>query len=139
MTDPTTLEELAVRCEKAEGRFRDRELDEAICAAVGLIEYDNGCPKWTRVFQGRAAGAIAFADAIPSYSASIDAAATLVPDGYDVSLYWGLPGFKPQAQLETEATRRAEWMDLVNGEAATPALALCAASLRARAAAGEFL
>jgi len=64
------------------------------------------------------------------YTASIDAAVTLVPDGFA----WGthhrltVPGMKANAQCWTKEDR-----STVHGDAATPALALTAAALRARA------
>jgi hypothetical protein len=61
--------------------------------------------------------------------AFLDAAASLVPEGWEVAVYWAVSRMKPEAQLE-----RAEVRDvLVSAEAATPALALAAAALRARA------
>lgn len=65
------------------------------------------------------------------YTASIDAAMTLVPEGYD----WSLDNFdgefgKPSAWVH--ARRSAAEIVPVTG--ATPALALCSAALRARAA-----
>ncbi len=63
-----------------------------------------------------------------SFTASIDAALTLVPDGYSFNLGNDV---KPWAHI---------WFDLpaydgkpYEGRAATPALALCAAALKARA------
>lgn len=116
------LTELAERCERASGP--DRELDELVSAAVvgavrevqsdGRIAYhtDNGA-RWTNV------------TVIP-VTASLDAALTLVPEGWT--------GIIPVSNGD-EA-----WLWERNGNpkghrcnAATPALALCAAALRSRA------
>jgi hypothetical protein len=101
MTDPLPerLLELAERCERATGpNFR---LEQEIGAVV--------FPK--------------LADIYLPYTASLDAAMTLVPDGANVALQTdGGPG--PIA-IVTPGERFAR--------AATPALALCAAALRARA------
>lgn len=74
-----------------------------------------------------------------AYTASIDAALTLVPDGCGWSAGWGqiLPD-KPMG--EARITRNAHFIGydanydvIVKANAATPALALCIAALRARA------
>lgn len=74
-----------------------------------------------------------------SYTRSIDAALTLVPDGCGWSAGWGqiLPD-KPMG--EARITRNAHFIGydanydvIVKANAATPALALCIAALRARA------
>ena len=103
---------LAERCEAAAGG--DRELDRAIRDAVFQPCMNNGA----------------------EYTASIDAAMTLVPDGWDWAVGTG------RKQHMTENGKR-PWAWCAPGQnfampqdlplAATPALALCAASLRARA------
>jgi hypothetical protein len=78
----TELEALAVRCEQASGP--DRELDALVCAAAGFtVEYDrkHNDPEpyyepvkdysWQRV---------------PAYTASLDAAMSLVPTDWHVSI-----------------------------------------------------
>lgn len=99
------LIELAERCEKAEGP--DRELDLCI---MRYAENIGGA-----------------AENAKHYTASIDAALTLVPEGLQFYLSRG--------DYATAATvgREQEW----HATAATPALALCAAALRARAAQGS--
>jgi hypothetical protein len=106
------FEELAERCEQATGP--DRELDAAILAAVndghGHVTFET-----------------------PRYTASLDAAMTLVPEGAQVLL----SSINPEKEAvdgrwhsiagDPEATE-----DTSSG--VTPALALCAAALRARAA-----
>ena len=111
---------LALRCEAASRA--DRELDADIHEAAGF-HVDRTCP-------------ITWHDdeETPPYSRSIDAARTLVPDGmrtatvsemeHDNKWQWRL-GYK-------YGTTR--WgKGGIDGYAATPALALCAAALKARA------
>lgn len=62
----------------------------------------------------------------PAYTASIDAAMTLVTEGWLFDLY-NLNGY-PEAHLTNDTLQRVS----VSVDAATPALALCAAALRAR-------
>jgi len=107
---------LAERAEQAEGA--DRELDVEIHLLigrpVGTQVDDDGCE-----YQALAS--------IPEYSASLDAALSLVPDGQD----WCLSqGDREQAIASMSPTN--SFAD-VCVTAATPALALVAAALRARA------
>lgn len=60
----------------------------------------------------------------PHYTASLAAAMTLVPEGWD-------HGYTANGQCWTHKEA-----STVHGDAATPALALCAAALRARASNG---
>jgi hypothetical protein len=104
MTNDDEMMRLAERCEKAVGP--DRRINYDIAAALGKAQfYAGGNPSW-------------------HFTALIDAAATLLLRGQDVSLWWGMRGGKPMATAE------------INGRcqslAATPALALCAAALRSR-------
>jgi len=62
---------------------------------------------------------------VPRYTTSIDAAMTLVPEGWRFELT--NTGFKPGVSLVPPGK-----FFLVGSYAATPALALCAAALRAR-------
>lgn len=104
------LLELAAACEKAEGP--DRELDLLIMRHAMNI----GGP----------------AERAPRYTSSIDAALTLVPEVFWLERLGEVSGGRWRAEL-TERTADPEWG--VCDAAATPALALCAASLRARCAA----
>jgi hypothetical protein len=97
-----TLLELAERCEKATGP--DRELDAAINRAI------HG--QRQMVF---------------SYSNSLDAAMTLVPE----EMVWFVEAYPGD---HSEAAVRWPYYDADERRAATPALALCAAALKARAA-----
>ncbi len=66
-------------------------------------------------------------DMIPRYTTSLDAAVTLVPEKY----WWSVRNGGCYATVGPS-----NWHDL-EGEAKTPALALCAAALKARAAMEE--
>ena len=123
MTDPTTLLALAERCEQAAGP--DRELDARIECAVQGITF--------RKLLGTCAyrtsrGDIGLMNA-KRYTAWIDAAVTLVPEGHE----WlrkspgGMTVYRVPDDLK-------EWAQHIDGRGANPALALCAAALRARAA-----
>jgi hypothetical protein len=107
------LLQLAERCEAAEGA--DRELDWAIFDLVATNPQRCGYMELGL-------------QAVPAYTASLDAAMTLVPEGWNGRLEW---------------CRGAGYADLAHVKAGrgfedcrpakTAALALCAAALRARA------
>jgi hypothetical protein len=101
MSDPATLLALADRCEQAAGP--DRELDAEIARFLVL----TGAEDIARSRYGWS-----------YFTASLDAAVTLVPEGC------GWMVMKNVAKVGRWPKR-----------ASTPALALCAAALRARAAA----
>jgi hypothetical protein len=138
MTDRTTLLALAERCEQAAGP--DRALDaEILCAIHGFTIHKDSNP---------ANGYFAFWEGEPEKSrcvnssswdrltGSLDAAVTLVPEGY----YWQAANGKrrhsePQACADLFVAHGPNRGDMsFTADAATPALALCAAALRARAA-----
>lgn len=120
MTPPHTegMKELIEKLEKAGGP--DRFLDAIICFRAhphkfrGLIEHE-----WVR------SEAAAYS---PKYTSSIDVALTLVPEGYDsVSASINERG---QSSMRIGTP-------YVFGNGATPAIALCIAALKSRAALGE--
>jgi hypothetical protein len=131
----TDILRLAERCEQATGP--DRELDQAIELTLpGVLPHpDMGRFKaddWAYVISGTGHPDYEPGQgyASPRYTASLDAAMTLVPDG---CREWhcgrNIKTGKGQAYLLDPATMRTPIY--VHGE--TPALALCAAALRARA------
>jgi hypothetical protein len=134
----STLLELADRCEKATGP--DRELDCEIVVAVGGGEIVWKQANYTmeaypahRVPSANHLGGFAN-EPVPAFSASLDAAMQLVPDP---AKPWCLDYEAPGVWI-ADFTCFASGPD--NGaeislyvRAATPALALCAAALRARA------
>lgn len=121
--------ELADACEKATGP--DRELDAAIALKLGIVRERDGS-----LFYGHRDHSVLVlerdyydhegnAPELLHYTASIDAAMTLIPDG----AFWAITmlgeergGFHACCQLDGP---------MVWHEAATPALAICAAALRA--------
>lgn len=128
---PTSQEliALAAKVEASEGP--DRELDEMIAdalfershfAQLADAPIGTGCMMWWQ--DGHQQSAL-------RYTASLDAATTLVPEGHAYAC--GSPSFDiPKAWAWCEGP----WNAVPSPEdiqAATPALALCAASLRARA------
>jgi hypothetical protein len=109
------LLELAERCEAATGP--DRELDAEIASTLG----------WANVGPGNRGGRCGRSPegtwkTVPRYTASLDAAMTLVPEGWDWELEF-IGGTSVANMLLARGT--------FNGAAQTPALALCAAALRA--------
>jgi hypothetical protein len=114
----TTLNELAERCEKATGP--DRELALSILCAVDPEHWTMGCNPSAR-----------------DPTASLDAAISLVPEGWTYQAYQGPSGQPHKWTLRTIADGDAYYTER-EGKAATPALALCAAALRARGASHEL-
>ena len=128
-----TLEELAARCEAAMGA--DRELDARIRAALyapegATIERSPINGAWC-VYSGTdrsgrprlfyPSGHVSNEHWSGAYTTSIDAALTLVPKGAE----WTIQNNKPKPMAIVTGTDRYVC-------ATTPALALCAAALRAR-------
>jgi hypothetical protein len=115
MTDPTTLLALAERCEQAAGP--DRELNQDI---TKLLVPNNA----THIYRSRRGWSFFVYDSGKGiewlenqpYTASLDTAVTLVPEGCG----W---------MVMSSAAKVGVWPS----HGATPALALCAAALRARA------
>jgi hypothetical protein len=124
------LLDLAVRCEASAGP--DRELDGAIHFAVVLCE---PCPEnvahlveCVEMFEDEDRS-------VARYTASLDAAMQLVPEGY-VMAVTNCGTDSPRGPDWTKASAvvgEAEDHGIESTTAATPALALCAASLKARA------
>jgi hypothetical protein len=117
------LLQLAERVEKATGP--DRDLNIAMLPLVGLRFVDEGHPIGQVCYDSNN-----HAVPLPNFTASIDAAMSLVPEGCNFGLG------------DKDATTKAwAWVGLFSGpdniaNAATPAIALCAAALRARGEGG---
>lgn len=118
---------LAERCEKA--AEPDRPLSWDIWEAIGKPKVDD----WSK------------AGSAPAYTVSLDAAMTLAPEGWWLSGFgkvggetfqFGLQDTFRSAAEERRARYRGEPLTKWTGSraASSPALALCAAALRARAA-----
>jgi hypothetical protein len=123
--------ELAERCEAA--TVPDRELGFKILLACGWRRTNVGHFHGPLYYWSDGGGKRSYSeDRLPCPTALLDAAMTLVPEGMDwrVDTMTGLPGAivcAPNAWLSTKTAPMLQ-------HGATPALALCAAALRARAA-----
>ena len=112
---------LAARCEAASGP--DRELDAAICVALGIE------PQAREMLQFPA-----YDGCVRYFTASLDAAMTLVPEGWDWGIAWfGPRGSEAQAWPRGDHTSERKAIGSSDGDVA---VALCAAALRARATQG---
>lgn len=109
------MKSLIERLEKASGP--DRELDVEIAMAIDLP-----WNKAQRTGDGKSLVA-------PFFTSSLDAAMTLVPEGYDWSLFYdngeAISGCMPASE---------DGCCFSDNHAPTPALALCIAALKAREA-----
>ena len=133
MTDPATLLALAERCEQAAGP--DRRLDQDI---TKLLVPNNA----RHIYRSRRGWSFFVSDSGKGiewlenqpYTASLDAAVTLVPEGWRYDLTNGdlVSKEKPAARLTPDFAG-----PCFDGYARTVPLALCIAALRARAAAHD--
>lgn len=119
MTSRIDLEALASRVEAAEaGSF---DLDKAILAALGYTW--RGMAYWYHDDTHTWPGSV-------TLTRSIDAALQLVPEGWDwLREAWDTMTVYPERDRDSIDHDRD-----CTGKAATPALAICAAALRARSA-----
>jgi hypothetical protein len=139
-----TRADLIARVESVESvEAADRELDAAIALALGIVtERDGDCfyghkDYSVMVLERSYYDIEGSAPELPHYTTSLDAAMMLVPEGWSVGL-GDLRGYDPiiwRAHLRdhrpeslTKAGHSHIWRE---GHAATPALALVAACLRA--------
>ena len=115
-----SLEQLAQRVEALTGPCR--ETDALVEASLGIVPDGSVRCKGGWIIDGSAV-------ASPKYTASLDAAMTLVPEGWS----WDI-STRPDSSggvVYLHSPDRTKWRD-TGGFAATPELALCAAALRAR-------
>lgn len=118
--------ELIKRLEAATGP--DRELDVAICRAIEYeVRADKRMPgKWfyepVKQYSWQE---------VPAYTASLDAALTLVAEGWLWTMWAAQPTESDRWAADASVYYKAEAK--FRGEGVTPALALCIAALRARA------
>jgi len=131
----TPLLALADRVEQAEGP--SRELDAAVVAALNLRSFVRQDRHYISLARGEIwlstwrigkACVDTFEGEVPAFTESIDAAAMLVPEGFAFGCGCG---------TEEPNVEGWGWCGPDEGPyafAATPALALCCAALRARAA-----
>jgi hypothetical protein len=117
------LRELAERCEKA--TRPDRELDEAIALALGRR------PDFAADWGARGHERTTY----EQFTVSLDAAMTLIPDDADASgERFKVEGWNDNGVYPDHVKASAWVAGAQRVYAATPALALCAAALRARSA-----
>jgi hypothetical protein len=116
---------LAERVEALDGP--DREVDRLICPLQGIRSKDEGHSLGRCYYDANGHGV-----PLPAYTASLDAAMTLVPEGWE----WTISAYADGAIATCAPAAKAHPTILVgDGEnALLPALALTAAALRARAA-----
>lgn len=138
-----SLLDLAARAEAAEGA--DRELDEAIALAVHdgaeieirMHNYIMEPDPWLRRLRpGDPNFSSGYSlERLPRYTASIDSARTLVPSGWSIGIHQQDSGWVVELRKGYNTSYSAVvFSETRPGKRATaPALALCAASLRARA------
>jgi hypothetical protein len=115
----------------------DRELDADILwltdkrraervywnAATGL---PKPLPDWPRPLSGL--GPVAVVNYAPAYTSSLDAALTLVPDGFQ----WQVRSMPTEEDFDYSA--QVNWTPNLHDHAASPPIALCVAAFRARLA-----
>jgi hypothetical protein len=123
ITLSSRLEELAAKCEWATGS--DRELDVAIVYALypDIGHYEGQCIGddpifWHEPYRKQPC---------PFFTTSLDAATTLVPEGWQ----WAIDSYGRASCFRPDAPK--PWPCAGGLNATRPALALCAAALRAHA------
>lgn len=120
-------EKLSERVERLEGP--DREIDFAIGEVVMCLRhvgaglYDTDSPSGP--YYSEDGGDY---PAYPHYTASLDAAMSLVPEGWNCAVFRRQDWKQQNAQVWHSEQRGST----NHGDAATPAIALCAAALKAR-------
>lgn len=118
----TTYTDILLRLREAKGP--DRELDSDIAIARGR----QG--KMTTVIQANDDADVMAINYAPDYTGDLDAALTLMPEGYKLTLSGPWPGSPDEKWLVTVTTRK----KFHRGKAPTPALALLIAIFEALAA-----
>ena len=127
MTDRATLLALAERCEQAAGPCASLDFAIALAAGYRFEKAKFEKRKWWRDSKGVTCSALATDGAPPRFTASLDAAVTLVPEDWTWARFYG-------GIVECGTENGPDGSILFErGEGISPALALCAAALRARA------
>lgn len=123
------LLKLAERCEAADGRWYNHELDADIYEALGYDVIRERRHSRGVAWKHRGFGQFGFVSHWTSnlaFTYKLDDAVKLVPEGYAFSLFSdGCAGVAPIGHPDDLPT--------ADCHGATPALALCAAALRAKA------
>lgn len=137
--DAAEIVRLAEMVEQATGPDRDLDAEIAVAVLGGHIDWRQSVGTMesypVRQFASSAHVAGHGCDPVLTYTASLDAAMTLVPNGVDASSErFRLEEYTTNGVL-AEHVRASAWVPgAKRAFAATPALALTAAALRARAA-----
>lgn len=119
------LGELAERLEKASGP--DQEIDGAICLALGwTLQKMKGD---SRPYYRKPGVTLYYMRSEPpAYTTSIDAALTLVPEGWT----WDVDATAPELGIDWTLHAPSKHGRRITGTSEHAAIALCIASLRAR-------
>ena len=122
------MDELIPRIEAASGP--DRELDGEIFATLGWSPILNPSHAGGLVGRWGRDGLMTGQDGAPLYTKSLDQAVMLVPDDaqWTFDSHYNIARIAKYYEVDSEGPL----CDISEGESATPALALCAAALRAR-------
>jgi hypothetical protein len=128
MTNPDTFIALAERCEQAAGPSNG--LDAEIALAIGYTHERRGTERacWWRTPAGQQLAYVGYKNHPPFFTGSLDAAVTLVPEG------WTWARFRGGVVECMTRNGPNDFTLFEHGEGISAALALCAAALRARAA-----
>lgn len=130
MTRREELLALAERVEALEGP--DREVNKALAPLAGLRLVEEGPPLGLCCYDENGHGV-----PLPNFTASLDAAMSLVPKGWSVDIIRTADSRLGGAYLYLFGNSGSIPSKKVHGSAATPALALTAAALRALAESGQ--
>lgn len=131
-----TLPKLIAALEAAEGS--SREFDHEIARAFGYEIKTNQIPAYNSPRKDGPTVTFMIKDGmryvIPNYTASLDAALTLMPKGVAYGLHGNFYDGRHSAILSSQHLHPL-LPDRISGQGVTPALAMCVAALKARAAA----
>lgn len=136
-----TLLELANACERAKGE--DRELDARIASIVRLERVPDWARNWSGEWRPTETGSVVMmqSDGTPGphfmaneYTASLDAAMRLAPDGmgFYLNRYWLLSGEAWSCTISAGGLPGKPAQHFECFDAKNASLAICAAALRAR-------
>jgi hypothetical protein len=137
MSDRTTLLALAERCEQTAGPDRLLDAEIALTQDYTFAQRYPERRQWWRRPDGRRVAHDPRKDYPPNYTSSLDAALTLVPEGRAWTVGQNLHHWHWQASINALNDAGNPTSIGFGGPCGWPALALCAAALRARAVLGE--
>ena len=132
MSDRETLAALVARCEAATEADRQLDADISVTIYGGEIVWKQSVTgeAWPHRRYASKAHIGGFGRApVEPVTASLDAAVTLVPEGWRWEVHWQS---ESRSAALVQPFGQVHWATLRQASADTPALALCAAALRAR-------